>query len=542
VTGDFHSLLRRFSSSIRVRTPRFHESGNTLVPTLVFAILLTATCARAQDHAGIGLALAREGKLAEAESELRKAVHAAPGEALPRAQLASILGLQRKWNEALESFQDAVNLDPANLNFRRETAAVQYQLRQMKAAEINLRYVLAKHPDDRGATLLLGLVSEANGDYATAARLLSSQFELVLSQPDRMVAFFHSSLQSGQRDNIPKIVGALQTRANDPAWGEAIGRCTIIAASGGDLPTAEALFLLLPKNQPSRPAAGFELAKLRYRQGQTEAAKGLLLQLSGSGKEGANIQTLLGHSYEALQQPGLALQAYQRSVELDPSNMDRYEDLISLQLKLGRNSDATVLTRHLTSVAPGDAKTWVLKANVDLHTNAFQAALKSYTRAASLDPSNADAVLGVASTHALLGANDEALADYKAGIKRFPGDSRFYLALAAALLASPNVPQSYLQIKNLLLQAVKLDSHSPDAHYQLGQLALKQGQLNEAKTEFLVSMEADQNRSNTHFALSLAYRRLGEDEDAAKEFAIYEKLKSAEEGEPAMSGQVSNQP
>jgi tetratricopeptide (TPR) repeat protein len=494
---------------------------------------------QAQDHASFGLSLARERKFVEAERELREAVRIAPAVALHRAQLGSILGLQEKWDEALESFQKAVDLDPADINFRRETAAVQWQLRQMPAAEMNLRYVLAKRPADPGATLLLGLVSEANGEYLKASRLLHSQFDLVISQPDRTVAMFHSDARSGQRANISQVVEALKTRANDPAWADAISRCTQIVALAGDLETSELLYSLTAQNQPSAVAAGLELAKLRYNRGQVEAAQKLLLQLSSSATENPNLRTLLGHCYEALQHRELALQAYQQALELDPSQPERYEDLILLQLELGRTSEATSLADRLLATAPRDAKSWVLKADVELRTNSIPEALKSYTHASHLDLANADAALGIAAIHALSGLNDAAMANYKTGIRQFPNDPRFYVGSAAALLASPQAPQAYSQIKSLLLQAVKLDPHSADAHYQLGQLALKQGELDVAKDDFFASLQIDPHRSNTHFALSLVYRRLGRSEDAAREFATYEGLKPREDPETAMSGPAS---
>src|SRR5437879_7630716 len=118
----------------------------------------------AQDHASLGISLAKEGKLPEAEQELREAVRAAPAVATYCAQLASVLGLQGKWKEALESFQKAIDLAPENLDFRRETAAVQWQLGLLPSAEKNLRYVLERHPVDSGATLLLGLVKERSGE------------------------------------------------------------------------------------------------------------------------------------------------------------------------------------------------------------------------------------------------------------------------------------------------------------------------------------------------------------------------------------------
>src|SRR5947208_6724388 len=169
-----------------------------LCMALLMAPDLWARRTPTQDHASLGISLAKQGKLPEAEQELREAVRVTPVVASYRAQLGSILGLQGMWSEALESFQKAIDLAPENLDFRRETAAVQWQLGLMSSAEKNLQYVLARHPDDSGSILLLGLVKERNGDYTSAAELLDSQFELVISQPDRTVALFNSVLRSGQ--------------------------------------------------------------------------------------------------------------------------------------------------------------------------------------------------------------------------------------------------------------------------------------------------------------------------------------------------------
>src|SRR5258708_1250455 len=91
----------------------------SLVVAFVFAMLLTLQDGVAgnlpgQTRASQGISLAREGKLSEAELELRAAVRAAPTVAPYRAQLGSILGLQAKWNEALESFRKAIALAPEN--------------------------------------------------------------------------------------------------------------------------------------------------------------------------------------------------------------------------------------------------------------------------------------------------------------------------------------------------------------------------------------------------------------------------------------------
>ena len=195
----------------------------------VLLVLLIASTLSAQnvpvpDRAANGISLARLGNLVDAEKELRAAVSEAPSVAIYRAQLGSILGLQGKWYEALECFQKAVQLAPENLDFRRETAAVQWQMGLMPAAEANLHYVLKKRSGDPGALLLLGLVKEKTGDYAKAAQLLDSQFELVAAQPERTVALFHSLVETGQADKIAKIVDVLKLHTNDKSWAGAASR------------------------------------------------------------------------------------------------------------------------------------------------------------------------------------------------------------------------------------------------------------------------------------------------------------------------------
>ena len=488
------------------------------------------TAQSAKDHATIGISLARQRKLAEAENELRQAVQAAPAAAVYRAQLGSILGLEEKWNEALRCFQKAVELEPTNINFRRETAAVQWQLGMLPSAEKNLEYVLKKHPDDGGSVLLLGLVNEKEGNYETAARLLDSQFNLVITQPDRTVAWFHSSTQSGRRAQLGKVTDIFRERAEDPAWARALVQCVQIATVAGDFETATTLFSVIPANQPIKADAGLQLAKDLYSRGQVSTAKQLLLQLAEQGVMSADLQALLGACLEGEHQPALAREAYQREIDLDPSRVDYYHDLISLLLDLGKTNDAAAVVSRALSIAPNDARPWVWKGHVSLQANAYQDAIDSYTHAGKLDSSNVDAVLGVATVYFILGQNSNAIDEYKKGIALFPNDARFFIGYAVTLLASPDSRKLRLEATNLLQKAVKLAPQSAEAHYQLGQLAMQQGRPSNAEKELLLSVKLEPNQSKAHFALSVLYRRMKRSDDAAKQFAIYQDLKEKEEG------------
>jgi tetratricopeptide (TPR) repeat protein len=482
-----------------------------------------------QDRAANGISLARQGNLADAEKELRAAVSEAPAVAIYRAQLGSILGLQNKWNEALECFQKAVELAPENLDFRRETAAVQWQVGLMSAAESNLQYVLEKRADDPGALLLLGLVMEKTGDYAKAAQLLDSQFELVAAQPERMVALFHAIVESGQTDKVSRIVDILKLHANTKSWASAVSRCTQLAIAGGDLQTAGTLFSLIPADSLDRPATGFQLAKLLYSRGQIPQAMELLLQLKSQRVDNPDVEILLGNCLESERQPEQAIAAYRRAIAADASHVERYEDLISLLLYLHRTADALLMVNQALKIAANDSRAWVWKGNVDLHRNDYKGAMESYTHAVQLDKENPDAVFGVAGTLYVTGQTEAAISECKAGISRFPGDTRFYVSYAEMLLASPDAVQQHAQAKELLQKALKLTPQSAQAHYLLGQVAMQEGQLKEAEEDLLRSLASDPDRSKTHFALSRVYRRMERSDQAAKQFALYEKLKEREE-------------
>lgn len=500
-----------------------------VISLLLFLETATAQSLSVQDQARKGISFAREGNFSQAEQELRAAVNSAPANATYRAQLGSILGLEAKWKEALESFQKAVDLAPENLDFRRETAAVEWQLGLMSAAEKNLRYVLTKHPGDPRGILLLGLVKEKTGDYDKAAELLESQFELVISQPERTVALFHSVVQSRQQDKMGRIVDQLKLHANDEQWADAISRCIQVAAMGGYLETARTLFSLLPDSNPARALAGFQLAKLLYSGSQVSEAKELLLQLAEQGVVSGDLQALLGNCFESEHQPQLALEAYQRAIQMEPSRIDHYEDLISLLLYLRRTKDTLPLVKQALTIAPNDARPWVWKGNVDLHRNSYKEAMEDYKHAALIDSSNADALYGISAAYFVTGQMDAAIRECKAGITRFPSDARFYVAYANMLLASPDAIKLEAQGEKLLQKAVKLAPQSAQAHYLLGQLAIEQGKLKEAEAELLLSVESDPDRSKAHFALAGVYRRMRRLDEAAKEFARYQELKQTEE-------------
>jgi cytochrome c-type biogenesis protein CcmH/NrfG len=157
----------------------------------------------------------------------------------------------------------------------------------------------------------------------------------------------------------------------------------------------------------------------------------------------------------------------------------------------------------------------------------FTDAIQSYTHAMQIDPSTPGALLGLAQAQASAGLTKEAYKNFEAGLKKFSEDARFRTSYAAVLLkqADSGDTQAEVRAKQLLREALMLDPSLSDAHYQLGNLALKQDQIAEAEKHFEEVTKLDPNNAQGHFALARVYRRLARKEDAAREMKHYEELK-----------------
>jgi Flp pilus assembly protein TadD len=74
-----------------------------------------------------------------------------------------------------------------------------------------------------------------------------------------------------------------------------------------------------------------------------------------------------------------------------------------------------------------------------------------------------------------------------------------------------------------------LDNSNAETHFQLGNLAIKEGHLQEALNELQTAAKLDPELSKTHLVLARVYRRAGREADAEKETELHRKLKAEEE-------------
>lgn len=507
----------------------FVLSAGTCLPAAAQATASRSQHDQAEEYAEHGLEFARSGQLDSAEAELRKAAELAPSNPDVLAALGTVLAQQQKLGESTELFMRALQLSPGNLTVRRYLAANLWQLHLYREAKDNLQIILKRKPDDKGAQLLLGMVSENMGEYAAAARLLGAVPDEVRKQPESIAALARSYYHLQQTEKARATLAQLATH---PAGTPAALLGAQIADEMKDYTTAEKLLASIPAGFPGQPKIRYTLALVKYHAGQFDQSQSILETLVSSGYKTAAIYNLLGWCHQKEGRPKEALQALEESAALAPDEEANHLDLTKILLAEHALPAALRAAIRTTDTFPRSAAAFELRGLVEIGMGQFTDAVRSYTHALQLDPSRPDGTLGLAQAQFDAGMTKDAAANFETGIKRFPHDARFKAQYAAVLLRQSETGnvESETKAEQLLRSALTLDPLLADAHYQLGNLALRRDRLAEAQQHLERAVGLDANNGPAHFALARVYRRLGRQSDAAHEMDVYESLKRTESG------------
>jgi tetratricopeptide (TPR) repeat protein len=456
--------------------------------------------------------------------ELRKAVDLAPANADFLEELATVLAMEKKFDESTSYFQRALKIDPQNAVARRYLAANLWQLHRYAEARRNLRLLFNANPGDPQALLLFGMVSENTRDYATAAKTLASVPTLVRAQPESVAALARSYYHIGEAEKARAWLNELQ---NHPAGVQAAFLGAQIADEMRDYKTAETLLSSVAPRYSDRNDLRYRIALVKFHAQQFEESRQLLQELLVDGDRTSKVNRLLASCFLAQNLNEEAIHALQEAIEFDPLDETSYLDLASILLGQKRISQAMDLAQRMAKAFPDSSRVFVSKGSIELGANDFIDAVGSFTRAAQLEPNSSDATIGLARAEANAGMTERAKATLDSGIRRFPEKAPFELELGLMLLKEGETGDKPAEVRaeQLFNSAVAHDGKLAEAHYELGELALHRGETSRALIHLEKAAKLAPSSAKTHFALSRVYRRLGREREAAEQAALFDKLR-----------------
>jgi len=269
------------------------------------------------------------------------------------------------------------------------------------------------------------------------------------------------------------------------------------------------------------------------------------------------------------ERPKVAAIFFERALKLDPNNLTVRRHLAGSQWQSGnlaasqenlelilkatpRDSEVLLLlgmvlmdaerfpaahaaAQKAAKAMPSSDQAYAVRGMAEMRMLRYTEAAKSYGQAVELNPKAPDVNLGLAMSLWAAGNISESFAIFEQGLKRFPEDAYHCLEYGRLLLKSAKPDDSTAETRAiaLLQTALTLNRSLPEAHYLLGDLALRRGSPEKALQHLEQAVKLDPGSSKIHFALSRTHRRLGRMEDAAREEGVFQTLKAREEAAPA---------
>ena len=476
------------------------------------------------------LGLFQAGDVQGAESLARRALALRPGDPDLLALLGGALAMAGRHGAASAAFAEALEADPANLGIRRNLAASQWQAGRLAAARRSVEAALVRDPGDAGSLLLAGMIAASQGRHAAAARLLEQAGPDALTRPEAMLALLMSYYRLGRLDPARRVSGRLEAAEAEP---RIYSMAATAAFKAGDFGPAARLFGTALRSGHAQPGRmRFSEALSRHRAGDSARARAALELLLGEEPGNGDAWNLLGWCFQGEGATGRAIRALERAIQVAPATEKHHLDLGAVLL--GQRATWHLAAKRAEEALRRFPDSWRLHQLLGLaqiRQQHFLDAAASYGRASELAPESADARFGWIVALWASGQADQALDAALRGIQQFPSDAALRLQLGRMRLEQHEWGD--LQASRLaqarLLEAVALDPELAEAHYELGMLALRQGELAEALARLEAATEAAPSSRSAHYALARCLRQLGRSEEAARAMAVFRELAAEDE-------------
>src|SRR5437867_3155194 len=241
---------------------------------------------------------------------------------------------------------------------------------------------------------------------------------------------------------------------------------------------------------------------------------------------------LLGELNERLGDPLEAVREHERAAHMDPSEQNYFE--WGTELLLHRADEPAVEVFTKGSHAHPEAARMLAGLGAALYAEGkTEEAARRLCEAADLKPADPAPYVFLGriekAATAVLPCGEQKLARF---VREQPWNAlaNYYygVALWKRDRGSEKNAASLQQAEALLDKAVRIDPKLGEAYLQLGIFRTERGNFEQAIRDYTKAIEVSPQLSEAHYRLGSAYRRIGEESKAEREFREYERIEKAE--------------
>jgi len=283
---------------------------------------------------------------------------------------------------AIEEYKLALNADP-NSKFLQDGLPAFYLLMgQVKEAQKAAEERIKIDPKNVAAHQLMGQVylrSLSNGDTGEAAgatlQLAINEYKLLTTLDPKSSEYY-------------LVLGQLYSLNKDNA-------------------KAEAEYKTALEVDPNSEAVVLNLARLYSEQGDVAKTEKFLESIPPE-KRTARIEFALAATYDELKDNKKAVEAYKRSLDMEPENLDAERGLAQTQLNEGQLEDSLKTFQNIAQGDPQDAQTLIHIAEIERRQGKYEAALATLKKAETIAPDSLEVGFNKGLIEDALGHFDEA--------------------------------------------------------------------------------------------------------------------------------------
>jgi len=266
---------------------------------------------------------------------------------------------------------------------------------------------------------------------------------------------------------------------------------------------AKKILSTIDKDSKDYAAAQYYLGRISVDEGNFDDASDFFKEAVDANDKVADYYSWLGNTYATIAQKANPLRqgflapkmknAWEKSIELDPSNIDSRQSLIQFYLQApsfmgGSVEKAKEMAMQITKIKPAEGH--LQFGNIYAKENDPQAAEKEYLEAIKADPSYAS-ILGTFYLNQK--QFDKAFASFEDVVKKNPEDyASIYQIGKTSALSGQKLDRGEECLKKYLTHQPKQNEPSfAGANMRLGQIYEKRGNKAEAKKHFEAALKQD---------------------------------------------------
>ena len=405
-------------------------------------------------------------------------------------------------------FKEALKHNPKHLQSRGHLSFTYYRQKKHELAAREARAVLVVNPNDPLANLVAGLAAYIERDTQEAIRNLRRAEPLVDRNPEALFALARMYLYRHERAIGQKFVrklAALPNRSKTDHF--ELGR---LYDEYGLHQEAAEIFNELIQQFPRSYEAKYNLSLAYFHQEKIQEASELLQQLVVRHSR-PEAHDLLAACYEELNETGKASRAYEKAIELDPTNEDYY--LRWGQLAMNLMAYEVGIKNLLVAMQrlPNSYRIRLLLGRFYESHGESSEAEKSFREAISLDSHYALSWALLAMFFHHRGKDPKALQTIQAAISENPKAYLLPYVNALILTRSPEKGERLTEkIEALLKRSITMNPNFIQSRYLLGRMYLDKGEVQASGRELEKAQELNPSHYGTNRLLFRVYRELGE--------------------------------